>query len=94
MNKKLLILGAVFVGANAADLLLTLKALSMGAVEANPIMALFIGGPLWSLLLIKVAIPALIAFLLIRRRKMASLTIVTVAFLSIAGWNAYTIGQI
>jgi len=76
LKKNLVILGIVFVLANIADLALTRTALSLGAVEANPIMALFIGGPLWSVILLKVVEPILISYLLIRRRKVASLSIV------------------
>jgi len=94
MKKTLVFLGIVFVLANVADLVLTRTALSLGAVEANPIMALFIGGSLWSVILLKVVVPVLISFLLIRRRKVASLSIVAFAFMAICAWNAFTIGQI
>ena len=94
MKKKLVILGIVFVLANVVDLVLTRQALAVGAVEANPIMALFIGGSLWSVILLKVVEPILISFLLIRRRKVAVLSIVAFAFVAICAWNAFTISQI
>lgn len=92
--KVLIALAAVFVAANIGDLVLTRQALSQGAFELNPIMAVFAHDTLWEALLIKGIIPILISILLIGRRKVAVLSIVAVAFVLVCIWNAFIISQI
>lgn len=86
--KVLIALAAVFVAANVIDLVLTRQALSQGAIELNPIMAVFVRDTFWRALLIKGVIPALISVLLILRRKVAVLSILAFAFVAICAWNA------
>lgn len=93
-TKVLIALATVFVAANITDLVLTRQALSRGAFELNPIMAMFACDTLWQALLIKGIVPALISVLLIGRRKVAVLSIVAFAFVMICIWNAFTISQI
>lgn len=86
--KKFYILAGLFVTANIADILLTWLILGDGGVELNPIMAFFIEAGFWKSVLFKVGLPLVVASVLIRNRRLASLAILTVAFTGIAVWNA------
>jgi hypothetical protein len=73
---------ALFVGLNVLDAYLTKTALSIGAVEFNPVMA-----TIGSSILIKGGIAVILAFLLYYFRQRRALWILNIAFFGIVLWN-------
>lgn len=75
---------------NVADLVLTRRLLTMGAMEANPIMAPFIGGPLG--IVIKLALPVALGFrhlrVPVRRSLVLGLCWMCVLYLGVVSWNS------
>jgi len=87
-SRKLLItLAVIFVLANAADILFTWYALRAGGTELNPIMAFVIGSGWLRAVALKVALPAVIALVLVRLRRRAMLAVLAGTFTLITGWN-------
>jgi hypothetical protein len=76
---------ALFVGLNVLDAYLTKTALSIGAVEFNPVMA-----TLGSNILIKGGIAVILAFLLYYFRQRRALWILNAVFFGIVLWNLST----
>lgn len=89
--KKLYVFAAVFVLANIVDVILTLAVLNHGGAELNPVMGFFIEGGIWKTLAWKVGLPVVVAGILIRKRRLASLVILAAAFVLICGWNSFAI---
>lgn len=87
MKKIIVTLGIIFVVANVVDILLTWAILDKGGVELNPIMAFIIEGGFWKAIAFKVGLPVVIAVILIRKQRLASLAILATAFVAITIWN-------
>lgn len=73
---------ALFVGLNVLDAYLTKTALSVGAMEYNPVMA-----TIGSSMLIKGGIALLLAFVLYYFHQRRALWILNLVFLGIVLWN-------
>jgi hypothetical protein len=73
---------ALFVGLNVLDAYLTKTALSIGAVEFNPVMTM-----IGSNILIKGGIAVVLAFLLYYFHQRRALWILNIAFFGIVLWN-------
>lgn len=86
------VIGLVFL--NAADLVLTRHLLSMGGMEANPLMALFIAGS-WGIV-IKLALPVVIGArhlrAPLRRGVVLGLCWMCVLYSGVVLWNSHLIG--
>jgi hypothetical protein len=86
-RKLLIVLAVIFVAANVADILLTWLALRAGGAEVNPIMGAVISGGWPRAVALKVALPAVIALVLVRQGRLAMLAVLAGAFTLITGWN-------
>lgn len=80
---------------NACDLLLTRHLLSLGATEANPLLAPFIAGP-WGYV-VKIVIPSLLAIRYMTaplfRRVTLGLGIVFVLYCGVVLWNLHVLNS-
>ena len=87
-SKSLLtILAGIFVAASLADILLTWRVVQAGGSEVNPVIGAVISAG-WPLAItLKVLLPAVIAIALVRRRRLAMLAILAVAFTLLMFWN-------
>jgi hypothetical protein len=76
---------------NVADLVLTRKLLTMGGVEANPIMAPFIHG--WAGIFVKLGLPVAIGYrhlrVPLRRGLVLGLCWMCVIYLGVVAWNSH-----
>ena len=86
-RKLLIVLAVIFVAANLADILITAFVLQAGGTELNPVMGAVISGGWPRAVALKVALPAVIALVLVRLRRRAMLAVLAVAFTLVAGWN-------
>ena len=88
MKTRIMItLAVAFVLLNIVDMVLTLRALEAGASELNPIMKAFIDMGFYNVIAVKVGIPAVIGLMMVLRRKLTSLAIVTTVLTGVCIWN-------